>query len=87
MRNAMWFAGLVLSCTCVSAAVAADTIPMRVPMAVGQKIPEGKTRDEVKRELAMWRAAGCMNVPDNQYPQPCPLPDTTRSMADAFHIR
>jgi hypothetical protein len=122
MRNAMWLAGCVLSCTCASAAVAVDTIPLREPTPgphefyklheqvlqkppvqgqrapavpavqqvaqAGQALqaPRGKTRDEVRRELSAARAAGCMDVPDNQYPQPCPLPGAIRSMADAFRI-
>lgn len=122
MRNAMWLAGFVLSCGCVSAAVAVDTIPLREPTpgphefyklheqvlqkprvrgprnpeapavqrvsqgAQALQAPQGKTRDEVKRELAAARAAGCMDVPDSQYPQPCSLQGTTRSMAEAFRI-
>lgn len=46
--------------------------------------PQAKTRDEVKRELAVARASGCMDVPDSQYPQPCPSHGAIRSMADAF---
>jgi hypothetical protein len=45
---------------------------------------QGKTRDEVKRELAAARVWGCMDVPDSQYPQPCPAPGSTRVMTDAF---
>ncbi|MFM0735130.1 DUF4148 domain-containing protein [Paraburkholderia sediminicola] len=131
MRNAMWLAGFALSCACVSAAVAVDTIPLREPtpgpyefyqshepvlrkprvqglrgpaapepqpasqvglapqVAQVPQVPQvsrGKTRDEVKRELAAARAWGCMNVPDSQYPQPCPAPGSTRAMADAFQI-
>lgn len=50
-------------------------------------INQGKTREEVKRELAAARASGCMDVPDSQYPQPCPSPETTRVMSDAFQYR
>ncbi|CAE6749753.1 hypothetical protein R69927_02109 [Paraburkholderia domus] len=80
MRNAIWLVGFALSCACVSVAVAVDTIPMREPA------PPGKTRDEVKRELAAARVSGCMDVPDSQYPRPCPSQDTTRLTADAFQI-
>jgi hypothetical protein len=52
-----------------------------------RQAPQGKTREEVKRELAVARASGCMDVPDSQYPQPCPLPDGARSVADAFQMR
>ncbi|MEM5459743.1 DUF4148 domain-containing protein [Paraburkholderia phytofirmans] len=52
-----------------------------------RQAPQGKTREEVKRELAVARAAGCMDVSDSQYPQPCPLPDGARSVADAFQMR
>jgi Domain of unknown function (DUF4148) len=52
-----------------------------------QQASQGKTRAEVKRELAVARASGCMDVPDSQYPQPCPLPDGARSVADAFQMR
>lgn len=51
-----------------------------------RQAPRGKTREEVKRELAAARAAGCMDVPDNQYPQPCPPAATVRSTVDAFQI-
>lgn len=126
MRNAMWLAGFALSCACVSAAVAVDTIPLREPtpgpyefykshepvlqkpqvqglrgpaapalqqasqmglapqVARVPQVTQGKTRDEVKRELAAARAWGCMDVPDSQYPQPCPAPSSTRAMVDAF---
>jgi hypothetical protein len=129
MRNMMWLAGFALSCACVSAAVAVDTIPLSEPtpgphefykfhervlpkpqleslrgaaapgpqqasqvrqeprvLQVPQvpQVPQGKTREEVRRELAAARASGCMDVPDSQYPQPCPPPGATRSMADAF---
>ncbi|MFM0505129.1 DUF4148 domain-containing protein [Paraburkholderia caffeinilytica] len=116
----MWFAGFVLSCVSVSAAVAVDTIPLREPTpgphefykSAGQavprpqvqslvspagpapqqisqtqqesRVPQGKTREEVKRELAAARAAGCMDVSDSQYPQPCPPRGVTRMTADAF---
>jgi hypothetical protein len=123
MRNAMWLAGFALSCVCVGAAVAVDTVPLREPTpgpfefyrshepvlkkAPVQSLPEhaaprlqqasqvrqeptvtqasqGKTREQVKLELAAARASGCMDVPDSQYPQPCPLPGATLPMADAF---
>ncbi len=74
MRNAMWLAGFALSCACVSVTVAVDTVPF----------PQGKTRDEVKRELAAARAWGCMDVLDSQYPQPCPTFGRTRVMTDVF---
>ncbi|WP_168793314.1 DUF4148 domain-containing protein [Paraburkholderia aromaticivorans] len=115
MRNAKWFAGVVLGFVWMSASVASDGVLLRDPAtgppATGEaqeqvrqkprqtqggeeravqkarQAPQGKTREEVKRELAVARASGCMNVPDSQYPQPCPLPDGARSVADAFQMR
>lgn len=52
-----------------------------------QTAPQAKTREQVKRELAAARASGCMDVPDSQYPQPCPLPEGTRSVAEAFQMQ
>jgi hypothetical protein len=62
----------------------------REPERVEQKAREalqGKTREQVKRELAVARVSGCMDVADSQYPQPCPLPDVKRSEAAAFQVR
>ncbi|MFM0170692.1 DUF4148 domain-containing protein [Paraburkholderia sediminicola] len=115
MRNAKWFAGVVLAFAWMSVSVANDGVPQR-DSATGplvayeaqeqvqkkpqqmqggeegavqkaRQAPQGKTREEVKRELAVARASGCMDVSDSQYPQPCPLPDGERSVADAFQMR
>lgn len=91
MRDAKWFAGCVLGVAWMSVAAASNEVPLRGP-ASGPRVayeaqgqaPQGKTREEVKRELAAARASGCMDVSDSQYPQPCPLPDGTRPVADAF---
>ncbi|CAE6835483.1 DUF4148 domain-containing protein [Paraburkholderia haematera] len=62
----------------------ASSVQLTQPAAQLPPAPQGKTRDEVKRELAAARAWGCMDVPDSQYPQPCPSQGVTRSTAEAF---
>jgi hypothetical protein len=88
----------VLACVSVSTAAAVGKLPL-AEAAPGPyqfygaqtrvlekpvQAPQAMTRDQVKRELAAARAMGCMDVPDSQYPQPCPLTGTGYSTADAF---
>ena len=89
MRNAKWLGAFALACVGVSAAVAVDSVSRAEPVPASHEsyraqAPQATTRDQVKRELAAARAMGCMDVPDSQYPQPCPLPGARYSTAEAF---
>ncbi|WP_408522753.1 DUF4148 domain-containing protein [Paraburkholderia fungorum] len=87
MRNAKWLGAFALTCVGVSAAVAVNSVSRAEPVpyeSYRAQASQAKTRDQVKRELAAARAMGCMDVPDSQYPQPCPLPGAGYSPAEAF---
>jgi len=86
----MWItkllAGLVMTVACVPLALAVDTVPLSKPTPGPHEFyapkSQGKTRAQVMRELEVARASGCIDGPDNQYPQPCPVPAGGQGMVE-----